>query len=150
MWTRFWLTGLAPLARMGGTRDHTRAAFRRFAAEAVFWTPRRPSGRPRISWTAVDATTARVTVSHGDLVQAVDLTVEVQGRPVTVQFQRWSNANADKTYRLQPYGGQLSEYRTFAGVTVATRVEAGNHFGTAAYFPFFIADVSDVRFSATD
>jgi hypothetical protein len=38
----------------------------------------------------------------------------------------------------------------FAGVTVATHVEAGNHFGTAAYFPFFIADVSDVRFSATD
>jgi hypothetical protein len=149
-WTRFWLMGLAPVARIGGTRDHTRAAFGRFAAEAVFWTPAALLPGPGITWAAVDASTARVTISDGDLMQAVDMTVDAQGRPVTVQFQRWSNANADKTYRLQPFGGQLSDYRTFAGFTVPSHVEAGNHFGTDAYFQFFIADISGVRFPASD
>jgi len=145
-WTRFWLLGLAPVARMGGTNDHARAAFGRFASEAVFWTPAALLPGPGVTWTAVDAMTARVTVSDGEMVQEVDITVDVQGRPVTVEFQRWSNANADKTYRLQPFGGYLSNFQTFAGFTLPTHVAAGNHFGTGAYFPFFVADVSDVRF----
>jgi hypothetical protein len=29
-------------------------------------------------------------------------------------------------------------------------VEAGNHFGTEDYFPFFIADVTEFRFPVTD
>lgn len=132
------------------TRDHARAAFGRFAAEAVFWTPAAPLPGPGITWTAVDASTTRMTISDGELVQSVDMTVDAQGRPVTVQFQRWSNANEDKTYRLQPFGGQLSDYRIFAGITVPSHVKAGNHFGTDAYFPFFIADVSDVRLPAQD
>ena len=147
-WTRFWLMGLAPVARTGGTRDHARAAFGRFAAEAVFWTPAALLPGPGIAWTAVDASTAQVTISNGERVQEVDLTVDAQGRPETIYFQRWTNANADKVYRLQPFGGYLSKYRTFAGFTVPTHVEAGNQFGTDAYFPFFIADVSDVQFPA--
>ena len=147
-WTRFWLMGLAPVARTGGTRDHARAAFGRFTAEAVFWTPAALLPGPGIAWTAVDASTAQVTISNGERVQEVDLTVDAQGRPVTVYFQRWTKANADKVYRLQPFGGYLSKYRTFAGFTVPTHVKAGNQFGTDAYFPFFIADVSDVQFPA--
>ncbi|MCA1795075.1 MAG: hypothetical protein LC660_14615 [Desulfobacteraceae bacterium] len=38
-WTRFWLMGLLPVARMGGNPDHIRSAFGRYVAEAVFWTP---------------------------------------------------------------------------------------------------------------
>jgi hypothetical protein len=35
-WTRFWLMGLLPVVRMGGNPDHTRSAFGRYVAEAVF------------------------------------------------------------------------------------------------------------------
>ena len=38
-WTRFWLTGIIPVARFGGNSDHARSAFGRYVAEAVFWTP---------------------------------------------------------------------------------------------------------------
>jgi hypothetical protein len=33
-----------------------------------------------------------------------------------------------------------------AGFTVPTHVEAGDHFGTDSYFPFFIADVLDLQY----
>jgi hypothetical protein len=142
--------GLAPVARLGGNDDHTRAAFGRFAAEAVFWTPAALLPGPGITWDAVDDATARVTISDGVLEQAVDVTVDAEGRPVIVQFQRWSDAHPDNTYRLQPIGGYLSAFETFGGFTVPTHVEAGNHFGTDAYYPFFIADVTDVRFPVPD
>lgn len=145
-WTRFWLWGLAPVVRAGGTDDHQRSAFGRYAAEAVFWTPAALLPGPGISWDAVDANTARATISTGDLVQDLNVTVDAEGRPTVVQFMRWSDANPDKTFRLQPFGGTLSSFETFDGFTVPTHVEAGNFFGTEDYFPFFVANVTDLRF----
>lgn len=147
-WTRFWLLGLVPVARLGGSPDHRRSAFGRYVAEAVFWTPAAILPGPGISWEALDEDTARLTVVHGDLEQSVDVTVDSEGRSVRVEFLRWTNANPEKTYRLQPFGGDLSEHREFQGFRVPTHVEAGNQFGTAAYFPFFVADVSSVRYPA--
>jgi hypothetical protein len=145
-WTRFWLMGLAPVARYGGDRDHQRSAFGRYVAEAVFWTPAALLPGPGIQWQAVDDATARVVVKHGDLEQAVDLRVDADGRPGQVSFQRWSNANPEKEYRWQPFGGYLAEFRDFEGFCLPTRIEAGNFFGTDDYFPFFMVDVLDVQF----
>lgn len=145
-WTRFWVAGLVPVARSGGTSDHSLSAFGRCISEAVFWTPAAVLPGPGISWEYVDENRARVTVTQNGNRQSVVLKVAADGRPVEVEFQRWSNANADKEYRLQPFGGYLSDFRTFSGFQLPTHVEAGNFFGTDDYFPFFIADVTDVRF----
>lgn len=146
MWTRFRILGLVPVARIGGTEDHRRAAFGRYVAESVFWTPAAVLPGPGISWEAVDDNTARVTVERGGLRQSVDVVVNAEGQPVTVTFQRWSDANADKTYRLQPFGGRLSDFRDVDGYRLPFHVEAGNMFGTDEYFPFFIAEVTEIRF----
>lgn len=145
-WTRFRILGLIPVARMGGSRDHARAAFGRYVAEAVFWTPAALLPRPGVVWEQVDDDTARVTMRDGDLSQAVDLTVDADGRPLRVTFQRWTNANPDKEYRLQPFGGILSDFREVAGFQLPFRAEAGNMFGTPEYFPFFIAEITAIRF----
>lgn len=145
-WTRFWLMELLPVARFGGTPDHARSAFGRFCAEALFWTPAALLPGADICWQAVNRNTARVHITQGDLSQSVDLEVDDAGQPVTVSFLRWSNANSEKQYRLQPFGGTLSAFRTFDGFTLPTRIEAGNHFGTEDYFPFFLADVSKIEF----
>jgi hypothetical protein len=145
-WTRFRILWLIPVARLGGDPDHRRSAFGRYVAEAVFWTPAAMLPGPGISWEVVDADTARVTVRHGDLSQAVDVTVDSDGRPVVVSFQRWSDANPEKIFRLQPFGGYLSDFRDVAGFRLPHRVEAGNMFGTEDYFPFFLAEVSAIRF----
>lgn len=145
-WTRFWLLGLAPVARFGGDPDHTRSAFGRYVAEAVFWTPAAVLPGPDVTWEPVSESVARVTMRRGELAQSVDVTVAEDGRPVQVSFQRWSDANTEKVHRLQPFGGYLSEFREFDGFRLPTHVEAGNMFGTDDYFPFFVADITDVTF----
>jgi hypothetical protein len=145
-WTRFWLMGLLPVARMGGNPDHARSAFGRYVAEAVFWTPAAVLPGPDVQWVLVDRDCARLTVRHDGLVQSVDLTVAPDGQPLQVCFERWSNANPAKIHRLQPFGGTLSRCREFAGFRLPTHVEAGNFFGTDQYFSFFVADVTAIDF----
>jgi hypothetical protein len=145
-WTRFRVFGLIPVARLGGDPDHTRSAFGRYVAEATIWAPAALMPGPGVKWSAVAADTARVTLTHGNLEQAVDVTVDRDGRPVEVSFQRWSDANPDKVHRLQPFGAVLSDFREVGGYRLPFRVEAGNMFGTDDYFPFFVADVTDIRF----
>ncbi len=145
-WTRFWLMGLLPIARLGGDTDHTLSAFGRYVAEAVFWTPAAVLPCPGIVWESLDTDRARVTVKYRSLSQSVDLTVGADGQPTQVRFERWSNANPEKQHRLQPFGGYLSEFRYFSGFRLPTHVEAGNHFATDQYFPFFMADVTAVEF----
>ncbi|MPQ94878.1 DUF6544 family protein [Thioclava sp. JE_KL1] len=145
-WTRFWIAGLAPVARFGGSADHKRSAFGRYVAEAVFWTPAAVLPGPNVTWEPVSTNIARMTMRHNGLEQAVDLTVAEDGRPEQVRFLRWSNANPQKRHRLQPFGGYLSEFREVEGFRLPTHVEAGNNFESEAYFPFYIADVTDIRF----
>ncbi|WP_285393660.1 DUF6544 family protein [Marinobacter azerbaijanicus] len=145
-WTRFWLMGLLPIARLGGDPDHARSAFGRYVAEAVFWTPAALLPGPGVIWESLDADQARVTVEYRGMSQSVDLRVSADGQPIEVSFQRWSNANPEKKHRLQPFGGYLSEFRPFDGFRLPTHVEAGNHFATDQYFPFFVADVTAVEF----
>lgn len=146
-WTRFRILGFIPVARLGGDADHTRSAYGRYIAEAVFWTPAALLPGTGVSWEGVDENTARVTVTHGVLSQAVDVTVNAAGQATVVSFMRWSNANPEKLHRLQPFGGTLSDFRVVQGFRLPFRVEAGNMFGTDEYFPFFKAEVKEIRFT---
>jgi hypothetical protein len=145
-WTRFRLLGLIPVVRQGGNADHRRSAFGRYVAEAVFWAPAALLPGPGVTWEGVDSNTARVTIRHEGLEQSVDLTVGADGRPTEVSFQRWTNANPEKVHRLQPFGGYMSDFREVGGYRLPFHVEAGNMFGTEAYFPFFIAEVTGIGF----
>jgi hypothetical protein len=145
-WTRFRILGLIPVARMGGDPDHTRSAYGRYVAESIFWTPAAVLPGPGVAWEGIDSNTARVTVSHGALSQTVTVKVGGDGHPVEVSFLRWSNANSDKEYRLQPFGGSLSDFREVQGYRLPFKVEAGNMFGTEGYFAFYRAEVTEVRF----
>ena len=145
-WSRFWLAGILPVARAGGDSDHLRAAFGRYVAEAVFWTPAALLPGIGVRWQPLNEASARVTVTLGNLEQAVDMTVDASGQLTKVVFQRWSDANAAKTYQRQPFGGYLSDYRSFSGFRLPTRIEAGNHFETDDYYPFFKATVTSVSF----
>jgi hypothetical protein len=145
-WTRFWLLGVIPIVRVGGNADHLRAAYGRVIAEAVFWAPATLLPSASVVWEAPDANTARATVTLGKMIQTVDITVAADGRPTTVTIPRWSNANSAKTYRLQPFGGYLSEFREFDGYRLPTLVEGGNFIGTDDYFPFYKVTVTGLRF----
>jgi len=145
-WTRFWLFNLVPVVRASGDPDHHRSAFGRVVAEAAFWTPAALLPSETVTWQGLTANTARATITANGFTQFVEITVDHRGAPTQVLIDRWSNANPSKTWQLQPFGGTLSDYDTFDGFTVPTRVEGGNFFGTDAYFPFFKANVTAMRF----
>lgn len=148
-WTRFWLNGTLPVARAGGGDNHLRAAFGRAVAEAAFWAPAALLPQHGVHWEeAGEPSLARAIITHGSLEQAIEIAVAENGQPRWVQFQRWSNANPEKEWRLQPFGGYLDDFKNFEGFTLPTQVEAGNHFGTEAYFPFFRVRVKEAWFSA--
>ncbi|MFQ3788993.1 DUF6544 family protein [Halomonas sp. A29] len=146
-WTRFWLNGTLPVARVGGDDNHLRASFGRVAGEAAFWAPAGLLPQHGVCWEETgEPNLARAIITHGPLEQSIEIAVAEDGQPCWVQFQRWSNANPEKEWRLQPFGGYLDDFRNFEGYTLPTRVDGGNHFGTEAYFPFFRARVEEVRF----
>jgi hypothetical protein len=143
-WTRFWVAHLLPVARISGTSDHRRSAFGRLVAEAAIWAPAALLPSKSVTWEASGPDAVRATVSLAGLVQSVNIDVNEEGAPIRVTIDRWSDANADHTYRLQPFGGTLSDHRGFGGYRLATRIEAGNHFGTPDYFPFYRVRVTAV------
>ena len=145
-WVRFWLLNAIPIVRAGGSLDHARAAFGRVVAEAVFWAPAALLPGDTVSWAAVSADVARASVRYKEFAQTVDVSVAKDGRPTMVVVPRWSDANPEKTYQLQPFGGFLSEFRSFDGYRLPTRVEGGNFIGTDAYFPFYKARVDRLSF----
>jgi len=144
-WTRFWLFNILPVAHASGT-NHRRSSFGRMVADSAFWAPASMLPGKNVCWQALGPDSARVIMRFGELEQAVDVYVDAQGRPHKILIQRWSNENPDKIHRLQPFGGDLSGFRQFGGYRLPTRVVAGNHYGTPDYFPFFRADVTDIRF----
>lgn len=144
-WTHFWLLKLIPVARVDGTSDHVRSAFGRAVSECAFWAPAFLLPRPGVTWAEVDSDTARVTVVHGALTQEVDIKVDAAGRPLWVRIPRWTNANAEHEFKLQPFGGELSDFRDVSGYRLPFHVDGGNHFGTPDYFPFYRARVSSIK-----
>ena len=144
-WTRFWLVGLIPIVRISG-EDHHRSAFGRLIAEGAFWSPASLLPSETVRWEPVDKHIAQAIVTHGGRVQKVEITVNEQGQPVRVVVQRWSNANAEKVFREQPFGGDLADFRDVEGYKLPFQVEGGNLIGTDAYFPFFKATVERIRF----
>jgi hypothetical protein len=149
-WTRFWLLNLMPVVRVSGNKDHHRSAFGRVVAEGAFWVPASLLPGSHVSWEAIDEDTARAIVSYGNYSQAIELTIDADGRPSRVIIQRWSNENPDKVFREQPFGGYLADFREVNGYRLPMRVEGGNLIGTEDYFPFFKATVREIRFPQLD
>jgi len=144
-WTRFWLFGFAPVVRARG-QDHRRAAFGRVVIEGAVWAPASLLPGEHVHWEPLGQNSARVIVDFNGLEQAVDIFVGNEGALTKVVIQRWTNANPEKMFREQPFGGYVSGFKNFSGYRLATRIEVGNHFGTPDYFPFYSANISDIRF----
>ena len=145
-WSRFWLMGLLPVARVGGTADHYQSSFGRYAAEAVFWSPASVLPGDNAEWRALGPDLVQVKLTYENQTTRVDLTLDSSGAPVKISFDRWTDANPDKEFRLQRFGGYLSDPVTFDGFTVPTRIIAGNKFETDEYFAFYDAVVISADF----
>jgi hypothetical protein len=144
-WTRFWLFGLIPIVRSSPTPDFIHSAAARAIAESL-WVPAALLPIHGVRWRPIDEGRACAVFRHLGQEFALTLSVAPDGHPVSVVMQRWTNANAEKVFRYQPFGATVEETGLVDGYRVPVRISAGNHFGTEAYFPFFRAKVVSIRF----
>ena len=145
-WTRFWLLGLVPVAQERTTPDLVRSAQFRAAVEGALWLPASLLPENEVQWEQVGPYEARVILRRFRPDIAIRLKIDEAGRVMEVVGQRWSNANRDKVFRLQPFGGTMLAEGTFQGFTVPTEVAVGNHYRTEDYLPFFQARITNVDY----
>jgi hypothetical protein len=145
-WTRFFLGHAIPVASVDTGPDMVRSAGFRGAAEAALWLPPTLLPSRGATWEQVGDIQARVTVAGGGHPVTLLLTLDEEGAVCEVAGQRWSNANRDKVFRLQPFGGTVLAQRRFGGLTIPSEVAMGNHYGTSDYLPFFQARITGASY----
>ena len=145
-WTRFWLLGLVPVAQDRTSPDLVRSAQFRAAVESALSLPTSLLPANGVEWKQVSETRARLTFRRFSPAIVLNMTIDQNGAVREVVGQRWSNANRDKTFRLQPFGGTMGSESTFHGLTIPTKIAVGNHYGTADYLPFFQVRIKSARY----
>ena len=145
-WTRFWLLGLIPVANVPTSADLVRSAHFRAAVESAVWLP--PSLLPEngVEWRQMAPDQARVVLRKYSPELVLNLTLDSDGAVREVVGQRWSNANPEMRFQLQPFGGTMTAEATFQGLTVPSEMAVGNHYGTDDYLPFFQARITHARY----
>lgn len=143
-WTSFWMMGLVRVADARTFPDLVRSAQFRSAVEGI-WAPARLLPRNGVTWEQVGPDTARLTFERLTPKIVFEMRLAPDGAVRQVIGQRWSDANAEKQFHLQPFGRTIEAEGDFNGFTIPTKVRIGNHFGTADYLPFFQADIASAR-----
>lgn len=119
----FRLWGLVPVARESGP-DTDRSAAGRLAAETVAWLPQALVPAMGATWRAIDDTHATVGLPVGERSVEVTVTVADDGRLRALSMHRWGTPD-DRPPGAYPFGGDVSDHRTFAGVTIASAGRVG-------------------------
>ena len=148
-WTKFWLRGLIPLARLGATDDHARAAAARVMLESV-WAPASLLPQFGAEWLQTGPDSAEIRFAGTPGGQPMHINFDARGNPREVWALRWTDANPEGVHRLQPFGGRMLEIARHDGFLIPSRVELGNMWGTQDYAPFFRATITSAVFGADE
>jgi hypothetical protein len=122
-----------------------RSGLGRAFAEGCLWAPTAVLPRAGVSWTVAAereiVATARTpfdTVVHR-------MTLDREHRVVAAVFDRWGHPDATGAPGLHPFGGVVTDWATFGGVTIASRGSVGWGYGTDGWpaGEFFRYEVTD-------
>jgi hypothetical protein len=144
------LLGCVPLMRAAGP-DVVRSAAGRAAGESV-WVPTSTLPRHGVRWDVFDDTTLTAQFAVNAEPVAVNYRLDGDGRVRSVAFDRWGDPRRTGSYGWHPFGGELAQHRTFAGVTVPTVGRIGWHYGTDLWADgeFFRFTITKLEFPALD
>jgi hypothetical protein len=139
------LLGLLTVAHAEG-QDTSRSAAGRAGAEAI-WLPTALLPRFGVRWSAGDHD--RVTAHHriGKVPVNVDYQLDQDGRLLWFVFDRWGDPDNTSTWGWHPFGGQVTGWRTFDGLTIPAAGRVGWFYGTDRWLTgeFFRYQITDLR-----
>jgi Family of unknown function (DUF6544) len=138
------LAGLVTVMHAEGP-DTSRSAAGRAAAEAI-WVPTALLPRFGVRWTADDHDSVTAHYGIGELPMKVHYRLDRDGRMVSFAFDRWGDPDRTGTWGWHPFGGQITGYRSFGGLTIPGAGWAGWFYGTdrwpdSAFFRYQITDL---------
>lgn len=139
------LAGLLPVMHAAG-RDVSRSAAGRAGGEGV-WVPTALLPRYGVRWTAEGPDRVTAHSRTRDVPLRLRLQLDAAGRAVSFVFHRWGDPDRTGTWAWHPFGGEVTEHRSFDGVTIPTAGRIGWFFGTDRWLDgeFFRFDITDLR-----
>jgi hypothetical protein len=140
------LGGLVGLARAEGA-DISRSSAERAAGEAL-WVPTALLPRFDVEWSATDDRhlAARYDVDGRPVLMRFAL-ASPGGRIVSFGLDRWGDPDRSGTWAVHPFGGEVTGYATFDGVTIPAAGRVGWFYGTDRWpeGEFFRYRITDLR-----
>jgi hypothetical protein len=122
------LGGLVTVAHAEGP-DVSRSAAGRGGAEAV-WVPTALLPRFGVAWSAADETHISARYTLGVTPIEIRYTLDRLSRIQSLVFDRWGDPSNKGTFDWYPFGGEITGYRTFHGLSLPSAGSFGWHFGT--------------------
>ncbi|MBF5045727.1 hypothetical protein FGE12_25190 [Aggregicoccus sp. 17bor-14] len=113
---------LVPVVDQHGTREMAEASLQRWLAETV-WLPTALLPREGLTWSALDAHTARVTVQDSGVSASADFRFGAQGEIVEVSALRYRDVDGRPV--LTPWKGRFWSYERVDGMQVPRGAEVG-------------------------
>jgi hypothetical protein len=79
--------------------------------------------------------------------------LEADGRIRSVVFDRWGDPDRSGVWGLHPFGGEVTGYRTFSGLTVPSAGRIGWFYGTdrwskGEFYRFQLTDLEPITASS--
>ena len=111
------VAGLIPIVNQHGTPEMAAASLQRFLAEAV-WYPTALLPRDGLSWSAIDDTSARVTLTDGPTTVSLDVTFGSRGEIETISTLRYRDVKG--TPVLTRWVGHHRDYQRLGGMMIPT------------------------------
>lgn len=142
---RWRLLGIVPVMRASGP-DVARSAAARAAAEAM-WVPTALLPRFGVAWAAGSDRHITAAFQIGAVPVELHLTIDEHGRPETFVLMRWGDPEGTGAFGWHLFGGRLTAYGTFGGLTIPTEGRVGWFFRTERWRQgeFFRFRITDLR-----
>jgi hypothetical protein len=111
---------VVPVVNQHGTPEMAAASLQRFLAEAV-WCPTALLPREGLSWSAIDDTSARVTLTDGATTVSLDMTFGPSGEIESTSTMRYRDVKG--TPVLTRWVGHHRDYKRMEGMMIPTSGE---------------------------
>jgi hypothetical protein len=116
------LFGLVPVASAVDGAELRAGALQRYLAESV-WFPTALLPSERLSWSAIDASHARATLTDGDVSVSLDFEFGLGGEIVAVKAPSRARAAGNGRFEHLPWGGRYQRYEERGGMRVPLESE---------------------------